>query len=200
MAENGTFNFSTEAHRQRLLSGMARCIAEQGYAETTIADVASMSHVSKRTFYEHFRSKQDCLLALYVHAGELAMARMKEAILAEQDAAKALESGIRAFFSHLASHPEHLRTLFVEITHLGHDGLQARKNMRTNMMAVMRETGLNIIDTAHGRIGLVGVIAELVLSSLENDCVADLPGLAPQATTLIKALVNANAREESLAT
>ncbi len=50
-------------HRARLLEGMARAVAAQGYADTTIADIVREAGVSRRTFYEHFSDKTDCLSA-----------------------------------------------------------------------------------------------------------------------------------------
>ena len=53
------------AHRSRLLEGMAQAVAARGYADATIADIVREAGVSRRTFYEHFGAKADCLVALY---------------------------------------------------------------------------------------------------------------------------------------
>ena len=50
--------------RRRLLDGLAASIAERGYRETTVADIVRAAHTSKRTFYEHFPSKEDCFVEL----------------------------------------------------------------------------------------------------------------------------------------
>ena len=52
-------------HRARLLEGMARAVAAKGYADTTIADIVREASVSRRTFYENFADKAECLTALY---------------------------------------------------------------------------------------------------------------------------------------
>ena len=67
-------------YRERLLDGMLEAVNEKGFAETTIADIARHARVSKRTFYEHFATKQDCLLALYVAASERALARIADSV------------------------------------------------------------------------------------------------------------------------
>ena len=56
---------SRNDHRHRLLDAMADAVAHKGYADTTIADLAAGARVSRRTFYEHFSSKEECLIALY---------------------------------------------------------------------------------------------------------------------------------------
>ena len=51
--------------RDRLMNGFAYAIAEKGYIDTTIADIVRYARVSKRTFYQHFVDKKDCLLHCY---------------------------------------------------------------------------------------------------------------------------------------
>jgi len=50
--------------RQRLLEGMAAAIRECGFRDSTVADIVRHARTSRRTFYEHFASKQDCFIAL----------------------------------------------------------------------------------------------------------------------------------------
>ena len=65
---------STEVgHYSRLLEGMAHAVAAKGYAETTIADIVAEASVSRRTFYEHFTTKAECLIALYEAASHNAL-------------------------------------------------------------------------------------------------------------------------------
>lgn len=50
--------------RRRLLDAMATAVRERGYQDSTVADVVRHARTSRRTFYEHFTSKQDCFIAL----------------------------------------------------------------------------------------------------------------------------------------
>jgi AcrR family transcriptional regulator len=50
--------------RQRLLDGMAAAIRECGFRDSTVADIVRHARTSRRTFYEHFASKQACFIAL----------------------------------------------------------------------------------------------------------------------------------------
>ena len=56
------------AHRRsvpdRLLDGLAASIGERGYRDTTVADIVRHARTSKRTFYEQFASKEECLIEL----------------------------------------------------------------------------------------------------------------------------------------
>jgi AcrR family transcriptional regulator len=48
-----------------MLAGMAGALAEQGYARATVSDVLERAKVSRRTFYEQFTDKDECLYAAY---------------------------------------------------------------------------------------------------------------------------------------
>jgi AcrR family transcriptional regulator len=43
---------------------MAAAIGERGFRESTVADVVRHARTSRRTFYEHFASRQECFVAL----------------------------------------------------------------------------------------------------------------------------------------
>ncbi len=40
-------------------------LAERGYGATTIGDIVARAHVSRRTFYAHFDTKEHCVLATF---------------------------------------------------------------------------------------------------------------------------------------
>src|ERR1700740_2583712 len=52
-----------ERQRLRLATAMIDCVADGGYRATRVADVIASAGVSRKTFYEHFDNKEDCLLA-----------------------------------------------------------------------------------------------------------------------------------------
>lgn len=54
--------------RQRLLNALEASIAEDGYPSTTVADIVRRARTSRRTFYEHFDSKEACFIALLADA------------------------------------------------------------------------------------------------------------------------------------
>jgi AcrR family transcriptional regulator len=62
--------------RERLLTSAAEAIAESGYCDLTVRDVIAGAGVSRRTFYELFEGKLECVLASH----ELALARLEKAI------------------------------------------------------------------------------------------------------------------------
>jgi AcrR family transcriptional regulator len=49
--------------RERLFAAMVAVVAEKGYEATRVADLLELSGVSRSAFYEHFKDKEECLLA-----------------------------------------------------------------------------------------------------------------------------------------
>jgi AcrR family transcriptional regulator len=183
--------FGTD-HRHRLLEGMAHAVALKGYADTTIADIVREAGVSRRTFYEHFRSRTECLVALYVAASHNALKVLEDAIDFGTDWDVQLESAVRAFLAHLAQNPVLLRTLFLEMPGLGEAGLAARRRVHQDMarfiMSVTnprQETRLLDPDMA---MAAVGGINEWILQAIERSETANLADLAPRSAALIRSL------------
>src|SRR5215213_1816945 len=56
--------------RERLLDAAATAMAEQGYAVLTVRDLIDRAGVSRRTFYQLFDDKIDCVFAAHERAFE----------------------------------------------------------------------------------------------------------------------------------
>ena len=56
--------------RLRILDATTYVLAERGYGATTIGDIVARAHVSRRTFYAHFETKEHCVLATFGAATE----------------------------------------------------------------------------------------------------------------------------------
>jgi AcrR family transcriptional regulator len=48
--------------RKRIVLGTAKVVAEHGYAEASVAQIIAQAGVSRATFYELFRDKEECFL------------------------------------------------------------------------------------------------------------------------------------------
>src|SRR3954451_3272974 len=72
------------SQRGRMLGAMADAVARKTYAGTTVADVVAGAGVSRKTFYEHFRDKEECFLAAF----DAGVDTLLEAITAAQPQAQ----------------------------------------------------------------------------------------------------------------
>ena len=66
--------------RRRLLDGLAASIVEDGYRETTVADIVRRARTSRRTFYEHFAGKEECFVALLAAVNDEMLRRIPAAV------------------------------------------------------------------------------------------------------------------------
>ena len=114
----GRHGFSREqvAHnqRERLIAGLAEAIAENGYAGTTIAHITRHAAVSRRTFYEHFASKDECFVAAYDTVMAQLRERVEQAFEEEEGWPHAVKAGIGAMLHFLAAEPNLARLCMVE--------------------------------------------------------------------------------------
>lgn len=188
-------------YRNRLLDGMANSLAERGYAETTVADIVREAGVSKRTFYQHFSTKQDCLLALYQAASQAALMVLRSAVDTKKDWASQVEHALGTYLACLASQPRLLRTLFIEILHLGQPGLAVRRAMYQELADFIvqvvpdsrPETDRQAMPMATLAMAIVGGINELALEAIENDRADRLADLTPAASWLVRSVLAAPA-------
>jgi AcrR family transcriptional regulator len=106
--------FVTHNQRERLIAGIAEAISEHGYSGTTIAHITRAAAVSRRTFYEHFESKDECFVAAYdAVMGEL-RERVSEAFEESDEWPLAIKAGIDAMLEFLAANPALARLCMVE--------------------------------------------------------------------------------------
>ena len=180
-------------HRGRLLEGMAHAVAAKGYAATTIADIVREASVSRRTFYEHFEGKAECLVALYEAASHNALKVLRAALDPAQPWDAQVEQALAAYFGALASNPVLMRTLYVEILGLGPAGLASRRRVNDEIAGFV----LEVVNGGRSRrqplspqmaMAVVGGINELVLDCIERDRVRQLEDLVGPAAQLVRAV------------
>jgi AcrR family transcriptional regulator len=108
--------FISRNHRERLIAGLAEAIAQKGYAETTISDIAREAAVSRRTFYEHFDSKEQCFLAAYRSATDRITQLLRAAFEAESRWSDGLQVAFASLLGFLVREPALARLSMVEGT------------------------------------------------------------------------------------
>jgi AcrR family transcriptional regulator len=182
---------SATRHRHRLLEGMAHAVAAKGYAETTIADIVREAAVSRRTFYEHFATKAECLIALYEAASHNALNVLRDSLSPERDWQEQVEKAMGAYFGCLAQNPMLVRTLFIEILGLGPDGLAARRRVNdeiTDFMLTVINRDRKPPFSRDMAMAIIGGINELVLHAIETGRVESLGRLVKPAVELVRAV------------
>lgn len=184
-------------HRLRLIEALAATLADKPYADTTVADVVARAHVSKRTFYEQFESKEACLLALCETMSHQTLAVIAAGYDHEADWVQQLEQVTRSYLGSLQAQPALLRTLFIELYALGPAGLQARRHLQRTFADFLRmQVDIARLREPHKRpleptlaMAVVGGITELILQAVEEGCADRLVELTPTVTAFVQAVL-----------
>ena len=88
-----------EIQRARILAATFDVVAEHGAANVSVAHIVERSGVSRRTFYEIFSDREDCLLAAFEHALELAGRRVLPAYGAPSRWHERIRAGLLALLN-----------------------------------------------------------------------------------------------------
>lgn len=70
----------SQGFRRRLIDGLVSSIEERGYRDTTVADIVRCARTSKRTFYDHFRTKEDCFFELLTANNEELVETLRQSV------------------------------------------------------------------------------------------------------------------------
>ncbi len=128
-----------EIQRSRLLAAAVCAIDELGYADTTVADITGRARVSRRTFYELFKNREECLTALL----EDVVALVEEAIAAADLDGLAwrerVRGGLWAILSFLDREPALARVCIVQASRSGADVLGRREEILARLAAAVDE-------------------------------------------------------------
>lgn len=106
--------FIEARYRQRLMDAMARVAAERGLARVRISDVVSEAGVARGTFYEHYRSGEDCAEAAVQQGFQEALAAAEEAAATAEDREQRLRRSVAGLVEHLIHSADYARLCVVE--------------------------------------------------------------------------------------
>ena len=188
------------SQRARMLDSISRVVAEKGYARVTVGDVVSMAGVSRRTFYEQFKDKEDCFLAAYATGTDALIREMGEAALAVGEDAEwrdVLRVAIDTYVGSLAANPEFAKTFLVDVLGAGPAAVELRRQVYEQFVqqyvilarrAAREQPEIGEIPEVYLR-ALVGGIGELVQQHLLTEDAKTLPELAPVLVQLVTAVI-----------
>jgi len=106
--------FITRHQRVRIITALALETSEQGYREVTVADIVKRAGIARNTFYENFRSKEDCFLAAQEFAMSTALERVVDAAGELDEWPRRVCAGLAAFLDYVVEEPALARTCMVE--------------------------------------------------------------------------------------
>lgn len=170
--------------RERLLVGMAAAIQERGLAASTVADVVRHARASRRTFYEHFRDRDDCYLALYEVSMDRLVWLFENSLTPGDDWFAEIAGASEVYLTGLTAVPALARAGIAEMTSLGpralevrHAGLQRLADVLIALHEEARQRHADIpsreISPEQG-LALMAGLHELVLVRVQEDRIEDV--------------------------
>jgi AcrR family transcriptional regulator len=122
---------------ERILRALAAVVAEKGYPDTTVADVVEKAGTSQRTFYEHFKNKEDAIVAALDSGSAHMLAAALPAFRRAPDWKNAVHDTIEAMFAFGAEEPEYARMGGVEMYAAGKRALEQRETVTEGMEGLL---------------------------------------------------------------
>jgi AcrR family transcriptional regulator len=123
--------------RARMLTAAVEAVAELGYPRLTVTQVIARAGVSRKTFYESFRDRDDCFLAVFEEVVERARTLARQAFGAEAE----WQDGVRAALADLLAlcdeEPALARLCIVEALAAGEAALLRRAVLVGELAAVI---------------------------------------------------------------
>lgn len=180
------------SQRLRILRGMAEAMREQGYVDTTVADVIARAGVSRESFYRLFISKADCFAAAFDAAAEILLHRISAApALAEgsADPLDRVERAVAAYLDTLAEEPAWARLFIVEVHAAGPEALARRFALQDRMVdglvALLGTDGEAVRFAARV---LIAAMSAMVTRPLVDGDVAGIRALGPPMLAHLRAI------------
>jgi AcrR family transcriptional regulator len=180
--------------RRRLLDGMAATIRDSGFRDATVADIVRHARTSRRTFYEHFASKQDCYVALLHESNAAIVREIAAAVDPHAPWRHQVRQAIEGWIAAAKSQPAITLSWIREIPALGADARQLQRDSLETFIVLIE----SLMDTAELRaegvlppprqltIMLLGGLRELIATTVEDGGdIADIVDVAVQATVAL---------------
>jgi AcrR family transcriptional regulator len=122
---------------ERILRALAAVVADKGYPDTTVAEVVERASTSQRTFYEHFKNKEDAIVAALDSGSAHMLAAALPAFRRAPDWEHAVHDTIEAMFCWGAEEPEYARMGGVEMYAAGNRALDQREVVTEGMEGLL---------------------------------------------------------------
>jgi len=100
-----------EQQRQRLLEAARAELRRSDFGSVRVSDVVRAAGMSSRSFYDHFASKEDLLIALIHETGRDILAQLEQVFASEEDPVARVDRALGAYLAAFAGTPLDLEKL-----------------------------------------------------------------------------------------
>ena len=129
----------SEMQRARLLAAAVGTVEELGYSRATVAHITNRARVSRRTFYELFANREDCLVAVLESVVERVQEEIAQAGLGDLPWRERVRGGLWAILAFLDREPALARMCVVQSLRGGQGVLERREEILRALAGVIDE-------------------------------------------------------------
>ena len=173
--------------RDRLLDGIVRTVAHNGYARARISDICQAAGVTRPVFYEQFEGKEDAFLAAHRHGTSLVVASMEAAFAAAPDWPSGIRSALGTLLGILAEAPAFATMAVVEIDAVGAAGRAEREALLARFRPFFTPEVPSLVPHTELVDVVVGGVYASIYRRIDAGRVAELPELLPTLSYFVMA-------------
>jgi len=176
--------FIIQHQRLRIISALAIETSEKGYRGVTVADIVKRAAIARNTFYENFRSKEDCFLAVQEYAMSSALERVVATAGEPESWPQRVRAGLTAFLDYVADEPDLARTCMVEALSAGPAAVKHYEESQQTFVSLFRlgrdvsPHGSDLPETLEEAI--IGGVFWIVYQRLAVSEAGSVPALLPE--------------------
>jgi AcrR family transcriptional regulator len=176
--------FVVSNQRERILAAVADVCSAAGYVAMSVEDIVVTSGVSRRTFYDNFRGKEDVYLAAYDEVTKQLLERVYGAYEAADGLVAKTRDSLDAFLGFVSEEPAFADMCIVEVMAAGSVAIERRNRTMhafTTLIeqAAAAELPKSKLPPSLTAETLVGGIYEVVYSRVLQGRGEELPALLP---------------------
>jgi AcrR family transcriptional regulator len=181
--------FIAENQRARLTAGMISAVGRYGYRDATITRIAEAAGLSRRTFYQYFRSKDECFLATFDAIAEHLLEESTKAAADHADWPDRVRAQLAAALEMFAANPDLARFCLIA-PHRASGEISARYRLAISRTLAELTRGIPSEIRSPGAAvdsALIGGMAALIVRKVQSGEGERLPELLPDLTELFLA-------------
>jgi len=170
-----------DSQQGRVLAAMRDEVAERGFKEVPVAAVIARAGVSRKTFYEHYASKEECFVALYEQELDRLFAPTLQAFAGTEGWIDRLRTALGVLLGGLAADPVAARICFIEVLAAGPTALGRRNEAMARLDVLFdSEHVSSAVGATRPRAvtaGAIGYLSEVLNREIREGRVEGLPEL-----------------------
>jgi AcrR family transcriptional regulator len=181
--------FVARNHRERLTAGVIAAVAEHGYRDAGVTQIAAAAGVSRRTFYDFFSSKEDCYFDAYGLIEEHLLRIVSESGEGRRSWTAKVRARVLALVEVLAPNPDLVRFTLLAPPTTGGAALERQREFLRRLVDSLTDGAPNgrghSVPSDEELEALAGAVSAVLTARVASDDASQIAGEAPQLVEMV---------------